>query len=103
MSIIAFRMKLRPGCREEYQRRHADIWPELQVLLRESGISEYRIFLDEATDMLFAIQTVSGESSQALGQTEIVKRWWAYMADLMDVNADNSPVSEPLREVFYMA
>jgi len=52
--------------------------------------------------MLFAIQTVAGESSQALGQTEIVQRWWAYMADLMEVNTDNSPVSVPLRDVFHM-
>jgi L-rhamnose mutarotase len=96
-------MKLRPGCQAEYQRRHAEIWPELITLLRSNGISEYRIFLDEASDTLFAIQAVSGESSQALGQTEIVRRWWAYMADLMDVYEDNSPVSEPLREVFYMA
>ncbi|QJD80928.1 L-rhamnose mutarotase [Spirosoma rhododendri] len=102
MPVVAFRMKLRPGCQAEYQRRHAEIWPELLTLLHDSGISDYRIFLDESTDMLFASQTISGESSQALGQTEIVKRWWAYMADLMDTNDDNSPVSVPLREVFYM-
>lgn len=102
MSVIAFRMKLRPGCQDEYQRRHADIWPELVALLSASGISDYRIFLDESTHMLFAIQTVAGESSQALGQTEIVQRWWAHMADLMDVNVDYSPVSVPLREVFHM-
>lgn len=102
MSVIAFRMKLRPGCQAEYQRRHAEIWPELLTLLSDSGISDYRIFLDEPTDMLFAIQTVAGGSSQSLGQTEIIQRWWAYMADLMDVNADNSPVSVPLREVFHM-
>jgi L-rhamnose mutarotase len=102
MAVIAFRMKLRPGCQAEYQRRHADIWPELLTLLSDSGISDYRIFLDEPTDMLFAIQTVAGESSQALGQTEIVQRWWAYMADLMEVNTDNSPVSVPLRDVFHM-
>lgn len=95
-------MKLRRGCQAEYQRRHTEIWPELLTLLGSSGISDYHIFLDEPTDMLFAVQTVAGESSQALGQTEIVQRWWAYMADLMDVNADNSPVSVPLREVFHM-
>lgn len=103
MSVIAFRMKLRLGCQAEYQRRHATIWPELVTLLGDSGISEYRIFLDESTDMLFAVQTISGDSSQSLGQNEVVQRWWAYMADLMDVNADNSPVSMPLREVFHMA
>ncbi|GAB3561145.1 L-rhamnose mutarotase [Spirosoma luteolum] len=102
MRTIAFRMKLKPGCRAAYQQRHAAIWPELVTLLHDAGISEYRIFLDEQTDTLFAVQTVSGSGSQALGQTDIVQRWWAYMADLMETNPDLSPVSEPLTEVFYM-
>jgi L-rhamnose mutarotase len=37
-----------------------------------------------------------------LGQTEIVQKWWAYMADIMDTDPDNSPISIPLEEVFHM-
>ncbi len=100
---FGFKMKLLPGCREEYIKRHNLIWPELVTLLKKEGISNYSIFLDEETNTLFAYQEQSGESSsQDLGSTEIVKRWWKYMADIMETNPDNSPVTTPLDQVFYM-
>ena len=96
-------MHLTPGQKEEYKKRHNEIWPELKKLLKESGVSGYSIFLDEETNILFAFQKVSGDGgSQDLGQTEIVQEWWKYMADIMETNPDNSPVSVPLEEVFYM-
>lgn len=99
----AFKMHLKPGYKEEYQKRHAAIWPELQQLLKDSGISDYTIFLDEATHTLFAVQQQSGTgSSQDLGAHPIVQRWWAYMADIMETNADHSPVTVPLAPVFHM-
>lgn len=99
---VAFKMKLKPGFEQEYQKRHDEIWPELSALLKANGISDYTIFLDEETNILFAVQQQSQQSSQDLGQTEIVQKWWAYMADLMEVNADNSPVSVPLKQVFHL-
>ena len=100
---LAFKMKLKPGFKDEYKKRHDEIWPELKALLKGSGISDYTIFLDEETNFLFAVQQQDGDqSSQDLGQTEIVQKWWAYMADIMDSNPDNSPVSTPLLEVFHM-
>ncbi len=103
MKRLAFKMKLNPGMKEEYKKRHAAIWPELKKLLHDSGVRDYSIFLDEETNTLFAVQKVEGEGgSQDLGQTEIVQKWWAYMADIMETNSDNSPVSIPLEEVFYM-
>ena len=101
--ITAFKMYLKPGFKEEYRKRHAAIWPELQQLLKDSGIGNYSIFFDESTHTLFAVQEQSGSgSSQDLGANPIVQRWWAYMADIMETNADNSPLSEPLEQVFYM-
>ncbi|MDN3669448.1 L-rhamnose mutarotase [Echinicola jeungdonensis] len=98
---FAFRMKLLPGYEEEYEKRHREIWPELVKLLKDSGVQDYSIYLDKETSTLFAVQTVKGESSsQDLGNTEIVQRWWAYMADIMETNKDNSPVTVPLKEVF---
>ncbi|MFN8211836.1 MAG: L-rhamnose mutarotase [Bacteroidales bacterium] len=103
MKRFGFKMKLKPGCREEYRRRHSEIWPELVALLKETGVGNYSIFLDEETNILFAYQEQSGESSsQDLGSTEIVKRWWKYMADIMETNPDNSPVSIPLDQLFFM-
>lgn len=103
MSRLAFKMHLNEGQKDAYIKRHNEIWPELKELLKASGVSEYSIFLDEETNTLFAFQKVSGEGgSQDLGQTEIVQKWWAYMADIMKTNPDNSPVSTPLEEVFYL-
>jgi len=99
----AFKMYLNEGQKAIYIKRHNEIWPELTKLLKDAGVSEYSIFLDEETSTLFAFQKVSGQSgSQDLGQTEIVKKWWAFMSDIMKTNPDHSPVTVPLEEVFYM-
>ncbi len=103
MTRLAFKMKLNPGQREAYIKRHNEIWPELKKLLRDSGVSEYSIFLDEETDTLFAFQKISGDGgSQDLASNPIVQKWWAFMADIMETNPDNSPVSIALEEVFFM-
>ena len=96
-------MKLNPGMLEEYKKRHDDLWPELHKLLKDNGLSEYSIFLDEETNILFAFQKQAGDQgSQDLGKTEIVQKWWKYMSDIMETNPDNSPISKELVEVFYM-
>jgi L-rhamnose mutarotase len=100
---VSFKMFLKPGCEKEYEKRHKEIWPELKVLLKNSGVSDYTIYWDKDTNILFAHQVVSeGSGSQDLGASEIVKKWWDYMADIMETNADNSPVSIPLEEVFHL-
>ena len=96
-------MSLKSGAEAEYERRHKEIWPELAALLRKNGVSDYSIFLDKTTSTLFTVQQINGSgSSQDLGDNEIVQKWWAYMADLMETNEDQSPVSVPLKEVFHM-
>ncbi|WP_299057400.1 L-rhamnose mutarotase [uncultured Polaribacter sp.] len=103
MQRVAFKMKLNKGQKEVYMKRHDELWPELSKLLKENGVSEYSIFFDEETSILFAFQKVSGAGgSQDLSTNEVVKKWWNFMADIMQVNADNSPVSVPLEEVFYL-
>src|SRR6218665_3162337 len=103
MKRQAFKMYLKPGLEAEYEKRHNAIWPELKALLKETGVADYSIFWDKETNVLFAYQTVDGDSSsQDLGDNPIVQKWWAYMADIMDTNADHSPVTIPLTEVFHM-
>ena len=103
MQRLAFKMYLNEGQKEEYKKRHNELWPELRQLLKSAGVSEYSIFLDEETNILFAFQKVSGEgSSQDMGSNPIVQKWWAYMADIIEANDDNSPVMVPLDELFYM-
>jgi len=96
-------MKLNPGFRDEYKKRHSEIWPELVRLLKDLGVGNYSIFFDEETNILFAYQEQKGESSsQDLGEQEVVKLWWKYMSDIMETNPDNSPVTVPLEQVFFM-
>lgn len=103
MKREAFKMCLKPGFEKEYERRHNEIWPELEKLLKDSGISNYSIFFDEESNALYAYQEVVGEcSSQDLGDNQVIQKWWRYMADIMEVNPDDSPVSIPLQEVFHL-
>ena len=102
MEELAFTMQLKPGVAEEYQRRHDEIWPELTAALMEAGIRDYSIFLDEASGRLFGVQKrLPDHTADALPGLPVMKRWWKYMADLMEVNVDNSPVVTPLRRVFH--
>ena len=103
MNRIAFKMYLKPGCIQEYKRRHDELWPEIKQLLAAEGIHDYSIFLDEAKNELFAVQKISGDgNSQDLGSNPINQKWWDYMADISVVNPDNSPITEPLIEVFHL-
>ena len=100
----AFKMKLKPGFEDENQKRHDEIWPELSEVLAAAGVSDYSIFLDAETLTLFATWKLTDDNTTAdLPNHPMVQKWWAFMADIMEVNPDNSPVCLPLSEVFHMA
>jgi L-rhamnose mutarotase len=104
MHRLGFKMKLHAGQAEEYKRRHDELWPELGQLLKDSTVSDYSIFLDEETNILFGTLKVEDlEKFNQIPQNPITKRWWEYMADVMDTNPDNSPVGVDLKDVFYLA
>ena len=103
MARIAFKMKLFKGCEAEYKKRHDEIWPELKNLLKKNGISDYSIFLDEETNILFGIlKTDDPGLLDKLPSEPIMQKWWDYMKDIMETHADDSPISIPLKEVFYL-
>jgi L-rhamnose mutarotase len=100
---VASKMRLRKGFENEYKKRHDELWPELQALLKETGISEYSIFLDESSLSLFSVFTIEDTKALSnLSEQAVMKKWWAYMKDIMETNVDNSPLSVPLKEVFYL-
>lgn len=104
MERIAFKMTLLKGFEEEYKKRHDAIWPELVLLLKEAGIEDYSIFLDEETLELFAVLKLKRpDELDSLKQKHIMKKWWEHMKDIMEINPDNSPVTKSLKEVFYMS
>ena len=103
MKSKAFKMHLKPGMEDEYRKRHDKIWPELTRQLRQEGVYDYSIFLDRDTGILVGVQKNKGTGgSQQMGDNELVRKWWDYMADIIDVNPDNSPVTVELPEMFYM-
>ncbi|MEI6947640.1 L-rhamnose mutarotase [Paraflavisolibacter sp. H34] len=103
MARIAFKMQLFKGFEEEYRKRHDEIWPELSQLLKQNGVSDYSIFLDPQTNSLFGVMQAEDPAVlDRLPEQEVMQRWWKYMADIMEANPDNSPVSLPLKEVFYL-
>ncbi len=100
---VAFKMKLIKGFETEYQKRHDEIWPSLQELLKDSGISEYSIFLEQETGNLFGFLKIENPIKiDELPSFPVMQDWWKFMGDIMETNPDNSPVSIPLKEVFYL-
>jgi L-rhamnose mutarotase len=103
MKTMAFCMSVDPAEQFEYERRHNPIWPDLERTLKDHGVHHYSIFLNPATSQLFAyVEIESEERWEAIAQTEVCQRWWAFMKDIMPSNPDNSPVSQELTSVFYL-
>jgi len=100
---IAFKMRLHPNRGEEYRRRHDGLWPELKDLLKQAGISDYSIFLDEETHTLFAVlRRAPDHRMEDLAGEDVMRRWWAHMAHIMETHPDRSPVTVPLRPMFHL-
>ena len=96
-------MAVNPQETAEYERRHSPIWPELQQVLREHGVHDYSIFLDETDGSLFGYVEIEDEARwDAIARTPVCRRWWTHMRDIMPTNPDDSPRSVPLREVFHL-
>lgn len=99
----AFRMAVHAGAEAEYERRHRPIWQELEQVFFTNGVRSYSIFLDPATRDLFAyVEADSEEQWARIASTDVCRRWWSQMRDLMPTHADHSPVSRDLREVFHV-
>src|SRR6185295_7948086 len=99
----AFQMTLKPGHQDEYEKRHNPIWPELQEVLKQHGVHNYSIFLDRESERLFAYAEIDSEELwEQIATTEVCRRWWSHMKDLMLTNFDDSPVAMPLDQVFHL-
>lgn len=103
MERYSFRMVLDPGQADDYRRRHDELWPELAETLRAAGVSDYTIWLDPETNHLFAtLLRPTDHGMDGLPEDAVVKKWWAFMADIMQTNPDNSPVMVDLLPMFEM-
>ena len=98
-----FKMKLYPGMEEEYKKRHNELWDEIKDMIHEHGWKNYSIFLDRDTNMLFGYIEIEDEEKWKKGaDTAINRKWWHYMADIMETNEDESPVSWDLNLMFHL-
>ena len=96
-------MRVKPGCETEYRKRHDKIWPEMKQQIASKGVLDYSIFLYGETGTLFAVQKLRDDSTVGkLPPSPLVRKWWAYMADIMECNPDGSPVQVALEEVFHI-
>ncbi len=103
MEKYAFKMQLYAGMEAEYKRRHDAIWPQLVTLLHDAGVSDYSIHLDPETHILFGVLwRTDDHRMDALPDHPVMRRWWSHMADIMETNADGSPVAVPLTPVFHL-
>jgi len=99
----AFRMSVHDDRHEDYAHRHNPIWPELEDALLTHGVRSYSIYLDPETSDLFAFAEIESEERwQAIAATDVCRRWWRHMREIMPSNPDDSPVSRDLREVFHI-
>lgn len=96
-------MTLLPGHEAEYEKRHDEIWPELKTALTSAGVSDYSIFFEKESNKLFAVlKRTEDHTMDNLPLEPIVKKWWAFMGDIMETNPDNSPVVTPTEMVFHL-
>ena len=99
----AFKMSVHPDQHAEYARRHQPIWRELEETLKAHGVRSYSIFLDAPTSELFAYAEIESEERWlAIAQTDVCRRWWRHMREIMPSHPDNSPVASELKEVFHL-
>jgi len=99
----AFKMKLNEGMADVYGQRHDAIFPELVVLLREVGVCDYSIYLDDETNILFGVLwRRKNHTMDELPATDIMQKWWGHMADVMQTNSKNEPVVQDLKLMFHM-
>lgn len=98
-----FKMFLNPGMEKEYEKRHKELWPEMKDMIHAHGGHNYSIYLDESTNVLFGYLEIEDEELwKKSAETAINRKWWDYMADIMETNEDNSPVSIDLTAVFHL-
>lgn len=98
-----FKMQLYSGKISEYEKRHKQLWQEMKNMIHEYGGKNYTIFVDEKTNVLYGYIEIEDEQKwNKSAETNICKKWWKFMSDIMETNPDNSPVTFDLKEVFHL-
>ncbi len=104
MERYFWRAKIIDGKKEEYIRRHNEIWQEMKDILKQAGICNYSIWID-GNDVFGYYECKFGVDFAAKTQNEskIVLKWNEYMKDVMVMGRDEKTGAQPKAdEVFYL-
>jgi L-rhamnose mutarotase len=104
MERVCFILRVRPDRLAEYRKRHAAVWPEMLDALRETGWSNYSLFLDKDGLLVGYLETDDFEAARAaMEEREVNARWQADMAPFFEL-AEGRPDTalRRLDEVFHL-
>lgn len=102
MERMAWKGRIKPGQKEEYVRRHNEIWPEMVAVLKAAGICNYTIYC--CGDELFGYYECEkgvafAEKTQA--ESPVVQRWNDYMQDVLELEMDPATGAQPKLEAVF--
>jgi len=100
----SFLLKVRPEKVEEYKKRHAEVWPEMQEALRATGWSNYSLFLRPDGLLVGYLETKDFDKCcAAMKDYPVNARWQGEMASFFEAingGADDNMIV--LEEVFHL-
>ena len=103
MERYAWKALLKKGMRDEYVKRHDEIWQEMKEMLCDAGIVNYSIWLNG--DEIFGYYECAKGVQHALkiqAKSPVTARWNEYMDQVMDMPIDPVTGGQPhLEQVFY--
>ncbi len=106
MERVCFLLRVRPDRLDEYRERHRAVWPDMLQALRETGWSNYSLFLREDGLLVGYLETESLEAALAgMQEREVNARWQSDMAPFFELPDDGRPDTgfERLEEIFHLA
>jgi L-rhamnose mutarotase len=104
MQRVAFRLRIKPDCIEEYEEAHRRVWPELLAKLREVGISDYSIFR-RGQDLFLVMKVEDFDRAwNELDKDPVNQRWQQEMSRLFEPVPDLEPGERfaMMKEVFHL-
>ena len=79
---VCFLLQVRPERIAEYRRRHTAVWPEMLQALKDTGWTNYSLFLRADGLLIGYLETPDLTTAQAgMAATEVNARWQAEMAE----------------------
>ena len=102
---VCFILRVRQDRLDEYTAAHRSVWPEMLDALRETGWSNYSLFLTDDGLLIGYLETQDFEAALAgMEATDVNARWQAEMAEFFELPGGERPDTGLTRlpEVFHL-